>query len=94
MSSSISAVERFLARTRHHVVLVALALVAIVSGPASASPITYVLSSDASILVGGDTETINGDFTFDPATSTESNVSITLTGPFIAPSPFPWQAQR
>jgi len=87
MISSTGALERRLARTRHHVFLAALALITTVSGSASASPITYVFSPDASIVVGGGTETITGHFAFDSATSTESSVSITLTGPFIQPIP-------
>jgi len=79
--SSIGAVKRFLGRTRRRVFLAALALM--VPGLASASTITYVFSSDASLVIGGDTETIAGNFSFDPATTTESNVSITLTGAFL-----------
>jgi PEP-CTERM motif len=85
--SSIGAVDRFLGRTRHHLFLAALALMATIPGLAYASLITYVFSSDASIVIDGDTENVTGDFTFDPATSTESNVSITLTGPFIQSIP-------
>jgi hypothetical protein len=55
--------------------------------PATATPTTYVFSSDASLVIGGDTEVVTGGFTYDPATLTESNVSITLTGPFFAPVP-------
>jgi hypothetical protein len=44
-----------------------------------AAPINYKVSGTT--VLGGHTEAITGSFTFDAATQTESNVSITLTGP-------------
>jgi PEP-CTERM motif len=43
-----------------------------------ATPLNYQVSGTT--VLNGDTETITGSFTFDAATSSESNVSITLTG--------------
>ncbi len=51
---------------------------------ARATPLNYVFTSNASVVLAGDTEAISGSFTFDTATITETNVTITLTGP----SPF------
>jgi PEP-CTERM motif len=53
-------------------------------GAARAGPISYVFTSDASVVLAGDTEAISGSFTFDTTTITETDVTITLTGP----SPF------
>jgi len=47
--------------------------------PAKATPITYTLSASFSYL--GNTDTITGTFTFDTSNTTESNVSLTVTGP-------------
>jgi hypothetical protein len=47
-----------------------------------ASPINYVFSPDASATVSGITEAISGSFTFDTASNTESNVTITLSDAF------------
>jgi hypothetical protein len=49
------------------------------ASPARAIPIDYTVSGTTD-LTGGGTETITGSFTFDTATDTESNVSITLSG--------------
>jgi len=43
-----------------------------------ATPINYTVSGTTDLA--GDTETITGSFTFDTSNSTESNVTITLTG--------------
>jgi len=43
-----------------------------------ATPLDYTVSGTT--VLNGNTETITGSFTFDAATNTESNVSITLSG--------------
>jgi hypothetical protein len=44
-----------------------------------AEPINYVFV-DSSVALSGESEQINGSFTYDPATTTESAVTIKLTG--------------
>jgi len=51
---------------------------------ARATPLNYVFTSNASVVLAGDTEAISGSFTFDTTTITETDVTVTLTGP----SPF------
>ena len=59
--------------------------VCLATGPgARATPLNYIFTSNASVVLAGDTEAISGSFTFDTATITETDVTITLTGP----SPF------
>jgi hypothetical protein len=47
--------------------------------PSCAAPINYVFV-DSSVALNGQSEQINGTFTYDPATTTESAVTIKLTG--------------
>jgi hypothetical protein len=47
--------------------------------PSCAEPINYVFV-DSSVALNGQSEQINGTFTYDPATTTESAVTIKLTG--------------
>ena len=51
----------------------------LLSGNASATPITYIFSN-ASFVINGNTETITGQFGFDLSTGLESDVQITVTG--------------
>jgi hypothetical protein len=56
--------------------------------PSCAAPINYVFV-DSSVALNGQSEQINGTFTYDPATTTESAVTIKLTGPPHMPPPIP-----
>lgn len=51
----------------------------ILTGSASATPITYTFSG-ASFVINGNTETVTGQFDFDLVTGFEANVAITVTG--------------
>jgi hypothetical protein len=61
-------------------VLAAIAAVFTAPTLGHATPINYVFAPGTTITLVSGTETITGSFTFDTATNTESNVSITLTG--------------
>ena len=48
---------------------------------ARATPLNYVFTSNASVVLAGDTEAISGSFTFDTTTDIQTAVSIVLSGP-------------
>jgi len=66
--------------------IAAAALTAGISGSAFASPITYTFSGATATFSPGDVTSITGTFTYDSATTMESNVDITLSGPVLAPT--------
>src|SRR5580692_9434059 len=69
--------------------VITLALLAgLIAERAHAAPIAYVIAPGSTVVLNGSTDTITGSFTFDAATSTETNVAITITGP--APLPATW----
>lgn len=69
------------------VITVAL-LAGLIAERAHATPIAYVIAPGSTVVLNGSTDAITGSFTFDAATSTETDVAITITGP--APLPATW----
>ena len=66
-------------KSRLPIALVAAGLLFAVSSFASASPITYTVSGTT--VLKGASEAVNGTFTYDPTTKTQSSADIILTGP-------------
>jgi hypothetical protein len=65
-----------------HLTLAVVAAACLATAPgARATPLNYVFTSNASVVLAGDTEAITGFFTFDTTTDIQTAVSIVLSGP-------------
>jgi hypothetical protein len=65
--------------------IAAAALTAGINGSVFANPINYEFVGATVTFEPGDVTTITGTFTYDSATTKESNVDITLSGPVLVP---------